>query len=121
MNSLLTTEGIWYDHEPGGIDDTPPPSCSPSPTQSVLDEKESWQFTLEEWKAEDEAIKEEEQLAMEDFNAEAIKSKAEEDEMNEMSLDDLRVTEAACEDEQAYWDEELRELCDWMMNGDDED
>lgn len=87
----------------------------------MLDEKESWQFTLEEWKAEDEAIKEEEQLAMEDFNAEAIKSKAEEDEMNEMSLDDLRVTEAACEDEQAYWDEELRELCDWMMNGDDED
>jgi len=51
----------------------------------------------------------------------AIKPKAEEDEMNEMSLDDLRVTEAACEDEQAYWDEELRELCDWMMNGDDED
>jgi len=87
----------------------------------VLDEKESWQFTLEEWKAEDEAIKEEEQLTMEDFNAEALKSKAEEDEMNEMSLDDLRVTEAACEDEQAYWDEELRELCDWMMNGDDED
>jgi len=71
----------WYDHESAGIDG--PGSPPPSPTPSELDAEEIMELASEDSHAKALRAKQEEELALQDFNAAAPAAEAEKMEIDE--------------------------------------